>query len=284
MFTRATTAVNKLCPSLEFLVNQTGSKTYGCHLLRSRPAHLIPPFSEDGPKLVSPEADGLFYGPQLDWLKDFSKDKSWSWIETRPDIIIGFVPNTNFYSLGMALGFFLSLYREIHGEGAECPFPGTADSWKAKSQDSSSDMIARQTIHAMLSPKTQKGQAFNVADHQAPTSWSEKWPVLCSLFSLKGVKFPGDNPVEVRKFIKDNYEAWEHMENKYGLQKGHADNAKVFPGFEYFLLSMFEVDRPYDMSRLYGEFGFVEERGPGESFWGVFDRMGRAGLIPKEFK
>ncbi|VUC28756.1 unnamed protein product [Clonostachys rosea] len=284
MFKRAIIASDKLCPKLEFVVNQTGAKTYGCHLLRNRPDYLVPPFHEDGVKLGEPESATLFYYPMLDWLTEFAKNKSWSWAETRPDIIIGFVPNQNWYSLGMALGFFFSLYREINGEGAECPFPGTADSWLAKSQDSSSDMIARQTLHIALSPDTPKGHAYNVADEQAPRCWRDKWPVLCSLFGLKGVKLPEDNPIEVRQYIKENYGRWEGMEKKYGLQSGHADNERVFPGFEYFLITQFDTDRWYDMSRLYKEAGFTEERSAKQAWGPVFDRMRVAKLIPAEFK
>jgi hypothetical protein len=40
-------------------------------------------------------------------------NKTWKWCETRPDIIVGFVPNQNFYSLGTVLGVYLSLYREV---------------------------------------------------------------------------------------------------------------------------------------------------------------------------
>lgn len=283
LFKRAITAADTICPALEFVVNQTGAKTYGCHLLRNRPDYLVPPFHEDGPKLGHPGAETLFYYPQLDWLTEFAKDKKWSWAETRPDIIIGFVPNQNFYSLGMALGFFFSLYRELNGPGAECPFPGTDDSWKAKSQDSSADMIARQTIHVALSPKTKKGEAFNVADEQAPHCWRDKWPVLCAQFGLKGVKKEG-NPIEVRKYIKEHKDVWERMEDKYELQKGHADNERVFPGFEYFLLTLFDTDRWYDMNRLYGEAGFKEERSAGEAWGPVFERMRKAKLIPAEFK
>lgn len=287
MFKRSTIAVDKLCPKLEWLVNQTGAKAYGCHLLHNRPESLVPPFPEDTPRLEGAAAATLFYYPQLDWLSEFSANKSWSWTETRPDIIIGFVPNQNFYSLGMSIGFFLSLYREINGEGAECPFPGTDASWVAQSQDSSADMIARQTIHICLAPEMQKpeakGRAFNVGDEIKSHCWREKWPVLCAQFGLRGVKKAEDNPIEVRKYIKDNYATWEAMEAKYGLRSGQADNKMIFPGFEYFLMTQFDMDRQYDMSRLYDGVGFKEERTAGVSWGGVFDRMKAAKLIPKEF-
>ena len=284
MFKRATIAVDKICPKLEMVVNQTGAKAYGCHLLGNRPASLVPPFKEDTPRLEGDFAKTLFYYPQLDWIEEYARNKSWSWVETRPDIILGFVPNQNFYSLNMAMGFFFSLYREIIGEGAECPFPGTDKSWVAKCQDSSAAMNARETIHVCFAPTTKKGDAFNVADERNPHCWREKWPVLCSLFGLKGVKLSEQSPIEVRRYIKDNKSTWEAMEDKYGLRKGHADNERIFPGFEYFLLTQFDFDREYDMGKMYDVAGFKEERKAGETWGATFELMRRARLIPGEFK
>lgn len=285
MFKRAVTALDRLSPALEFVVLQTGAKHYGCHLLTAKPASIVPPLKETDPPLPSPYGEKLFYLPQLRWLTEFSRGKRWGWADPRPDIIVGFVPNQNFYSLGSALGIYLSLRREIDGEGAECPFPGTQRSWEALSNDSSADMIARQTLHVSLtSPWSERqGEAFNVADMRTPLCWREKWPVLCSYFGLKGVKLPQDDPVEVRRYIKEHLKEWEAMENKYGLQRGHADNPRIFPGFEYFLLTQFDFDRQYDMSKMYDRAGFKEERGPLEAWGGVWDRMRRAKIIPSEF-
>lgn len=285
MFRRAVTALDRLSPALEFVSLQTGAKHYGCHLLENHPTDDIHvPLSEYMPRLKQPHHDKLFYYPQLDWLKDYAADKKWYWNDTRPDIIIGFVPNQNFYSLGTVLGVYLSLWRELHGQGAECPFPGTTQSWKALSIDSSSDMIARQTLHVSLTApwSERKGEAFNVADAQTPSSWETKWPALCSYFGLKSVKLEEDNPVEVRSFIKANLGTWETMEKKYKLQSGHADNSRIVPGFEYFLLTQFDFDRQYDMSKLYGT-GFTEERSTLQAWGGVFDRMREAKIIPANF-
>ncbi|ROT37766.1 hypothetical protein SODALDRAFT_340142 [Sodiomyces alkalinus F11] len=284
MFKRAITAIDALSPALEFVVLQTGAKAYGCHLLRNRPANMVPPLAETLPRMTPPHDTGLFYYPQLDWLADFARNKPWSWCETRPDIIIGFVPNQNWYSLGMALGVFFSLWRHVHGVGAEVPFPGTRDSWEALSQDASADMIARQTLHLSVAAagdgRVEKGAAFNVADERRASCWREKWPVLAGYFGLRGVKRDEDNPVEVRGFIKENLAAWEEMEGKYGLEKGQADHPRIYPGFEHFLLTQFDIDRHYDMSKMYNGTGFSEERTTLQAWGGVFDRMKRAKIIP----
>lgn len=234
MFKRSTIAMDKLSPALEFVVLQTGAKMYGCHLLENHPTDYIHvPLSEDQPRLKQPHHDMLFYHPQIDWVTEFAKDKKWSWCDTRPDIIIGFVPNQNFYSLATVLGIYLSLYAAVEGKGVECPFPGTEKSWINKSNDSSSDMIARQTLHLSLNlPKDMKGEGFNVADARAPETWSTKWPKLCSYFGLKGTGPQKGQDLEVRKYINDHIDAWKKLEKEHDLKEGVADSDLTFKGFE----------------------------------------------------
>ncbi|KIW09230.1 uncharacterized protein PV09_00157 [Verruconis gallopava] len=244
MFKRSTTAIDHLSPNLEFVVLQTGSKWYGIHLTATVPDYgetpgIKTPFKEDMPRLKKPYDDMLFYHPQIDWITEYAKDKKWNWCDTRPDIIIGFVPNQNFYSLGTVVAFYLSLYRAINGEGAECPYPGTKKAWTAKSILSCSEMIAHQTLYLSLNlPASRKGESFNVADCKYPTTWEQDWPVICKYFGLKGTAPPDDSKDrEVRKYIKDNFETWKRLEKEHGLKTGLADSPKTFPGFEYFLFS-----------------------------------------------
>ena len=169
------------------------------------------------------------------WIAEYAKDKKWSWCDTRPDIIIGFVPNQNFYSLATVLGIYLTLFATVEGRGKECPFPGTLKSWQAKSNDSSADMIARQTIHLSLTlPEDMKGEGFNVADAKTSSTWSAKWPQICSYFGLKGVGPPKDETEtpEVRKYINDHIDAWKKLEQQCDLKKGVADSDLTFKGFE----------------------------------------------------
>lgn len=181
------------------------------------------------------------------------------------------------------MGIFLSLYTAVEGNGAECPFPGTWKSWIAKSNDSSSDMIARQTIHLSLTlPMSAKGQGYNVADAKKPETWETKWPILCDYFGLKGTPPPKNatgKELEVRKYIKDHFSTWQKLEKEHGLQQGIADSDLTFSGFEYFLLTQFDFDRQYDMTKMYST-GFTEERNTKETWGGVFDRMRKAKQIP----
>jgi len=142
-------------------------------------------------------------------------------------------------------------------------------------------MIARQTLHLSLTlPSNVRGEGYNVADAKYPSTWADKWPALCGYFGLKGTPPPKDNePLEVRKYIKDHFDIWEKLEKEHGLKKGIADSPLTFAGFEYFLLTQFDFDRHYDMTKMYAT-GFEEERTPLQAWSPVFDRMREAKMIP----
>ncbi|KZL65982.1 SirQ protein [Colletotrichum tofieldiae] len=282
---RAITALDTLSPSLEFVVLQHGGRYYGLHLMESRPRDgFSPPYKETMPEIPQPFRDELFYYAQLDWLGAYAADKKWGWCETRPDIVVGFAPSHNGYNLAATIGVFCSLFREIHGEGAGCPFPGTATSWKALWSNSSSGMLARQAIHVSLTEPwcLQKGEAYNGADARVPSSWSERWPALCSYFGLKGVKLEEDDPVEMHAFIKENQDVWEAMKDKYDLQRRYLNTATQVPTWEHAMVSQFDFDRPYDVSKVYAT-GFSEERDTLQAWGRVFDRMREAKIIPSLF-
>lgn len=250
---------------------------YGFALLQE---HYLPtPLSECLPRLRQPYHDLLFYHPQLDWIASFCKDKRWTWCETRPDIIVGFVPNSNYYSLATSLGVFLTLYVELEGKGSELPFPGTMKSWKAKSNEAGSDMIARQTIYISLHKDTcGNGEAFNVASSSRWENWERKWPLLCQYFGLKGTP-PTENPLEVRTYINEHIEDWKEIEKRYGLRSGIANSERILPGFEYFHLTQADFDRHYDMSKL-AKVGFAEEHVIMDTWGTTFNRMREAKIIP----
>lgn len=148
-------------------------------------------------------------------------------------------------------------------------------------------MIARQTIHLSLNLRIeQKGEGFNVADAKSWSTWSEKWPQITKYFGLKGTGPRSDDQksVEVRKYINEHLHVWKQLEERHGLKKGVADSDLTFPGFENWLLTYFDFDRQYDMTKMYStppDKPFTEEKSTAETWGGVFDRMAEGRLIPK---
>lgn len=150
----------------------------------------------------------------------------------------------------------------------------------ARCNDSPAEMIARQSIHLSLFANTKKGGGYNVADARTCSMWSQKWPKLCAYFGLKGVGPPNDNkPLEVNKYIDEHMDAWKELGKKRELKTGNAESLRRVPGFMYAMLSLFDFDREYDMTKIYST-GFTEERTTIEAWGKVFDRMKEGRIIP----
>ncbi|EON67348.1 hypothetical protein W97_06601 [Coniosporium apollinis CBS 100218] len=279
---RAVTAVENLSKNLKYVVLPTGTKAYGVHLIDKFP--FTPPLAENLPRIPEPYASEMFYYNQLDMLASLAKGKQWTWCEVRPDVVVGFVPNNNVYCLAQALALYLSCYAAVAGPGASVEFPGTAASWTILSNDSSQDILAKFSIWASLHPSETGGQAFNVADNARPSSWSEKWPVICEFFGLKGVGPPpnGGSGPQPGEYLVEHVETWRELEQKHGLQKGRVEgNERSFGGFPYFIMTMFNFDRQMDMSKLHETWGDekVETDAKG-AWWTAFERFRRAKIIP----
>lgn len=80
------------------------------------------------------------------------------------------MPQNNAMNIAQALGLFLSLWRDIEGEGSEVRFPGSSEAWRALHTDTSQDILARFHIYASLHPTQTTERAFNVVDGPA-TTW-----------------------------------------------------------------------------------------------------------------
>ncbi|KAK4941420.1 hypothetical protein LTR10_018689 [Elasticomyces elasticus] len=278
---RAVTAVEKLSDSLKFVVLPTGTKAYGVHLIENFPWKDKLPLSESLPRIPEPYASQMFYYNQLDILKSMSKGKSWTFCDIIPDVVVGFVPNNNIYCLAQALSLYLSLVHDIEGPGAEVVFPGTMESWSIQSNDSSQDIIARFAIYASLHPEVSAGQTFNAADNARSSSWSVKWPVICEYFGLKGVAPTNGSGPDPVKYTVDNRERWLALEKKFGLQTGRVGNERSFGGFPYFIMTMFNFERPLDMTKMHKAWGSgKEETDTKGAWWTAFDRFRKAKIIP----
>jgi len=178
------------------------------------------------------------------------------------------------------LALYLTLHREIYGEGSSVVFPGTTASWSIKSNDSSQDILARFSIYASLHPEVSTGESFNVADAAQPSSWSIKWPIICEYFGLKGVaptEGPGPDPAE---FLAAHRDRWLKVEKKYNLRSGRV-GGKGFSGYPHFIMSLFNFDRQLDLSKAHQAWGSAtEETGTEGAWYTAFDRFRSAGIIP----
>lgn len=220
----------------------------------------------------------MFYYHQIDELARLSEGKAWTWTEVRPDNIIGFVPNNNAYCIAQTLAVYLSLYAFVEGKGSNVPFPGTAKSWTHLTNDSSQDIVGKFSIYASLHGHQTGGRTFNVADSQVPTSWSQKWPVICEYFGLQGTG-PVSNAPQPGAYTEKHRSHWDRLAAEKGLRQGIIANDVSNPGFQHFTMTLCDFDRQLslDESR---RVGFLDETNIKGAYWTAFDRFRAAKIIP----
>ncbi|KAI3550727.1 SirQ [Colletotrichum abscissum] len=285
---KAVTAIDRLSPSLQFVVLPTGTKAYGIHLIDHFPFAKKLPLRESLPRIPEPFGSQLFYYHQIDALSRLCEGKSWSWCEVRADTIVGFVPNNNIYCAAQTLGIYLTLFAEIQGKGVECPFPGNEKCWNNLSQESNQDILAKICIYASLHPNVTHKQTYNAGDNFESSSWRYRWPVICEYFGSKGTPpLPDRQALLPEHYLMKHVEKWKEMEKKYGLVGGHIINDRTFiepthgVGMIYGLTNMLGFDRQLDMTQCHEMWGSSKEEIDTKSSWHtVFNRFRKARIIP----
>ncbi|KAK5130066.1 hypothetical protein LTR08_002499 [Meristemomyces frigidus] len=262
------------CPNMRFFTLQTGGKAYGVEFADK--VDYNPPLSETLPRIPGPYAQNIFYYDQCDIMKRASEGKYWTYCEIRPDAIVGFVPQNNGMNIAQAVGIFLSLWREVEGEGSEVRFPGNNDAWTALHTDTSQDILARFHIYASLHPVQTTGRAFNVVDGP-PERWQEVWPEICAYFGLKGLapESTGE-PFSAQQWMESHRDLWQSWVARKGLKEG-ALEATSWKFMQDVIGIPFRRDYDSTASR---EIGFTEQRPHAEGYKMAFDEMRGAMIIP----
>ncbi|KZT39374.1 hypothetical protein SISSUDRAFT_1003543, partial [Sistotremastrum suecicum HHB10207 ss-3] len=275
MLETAIIALTKIGAPLKHVMLQTGAKGYGAEYYGQVEFPPIP-LKESTPRLPEPYASQIFYYSQVDVLKRLSVGKSWTFSEVRPDNIIGFVPNFNSMNEAQVFGVYLSLYRAVHGEGAEVPFPATNAAYKIMTTEASTGTLAKFQIHVSLNDdKFENGEAFNVGDKAA--SFETKWPAMAAYFGLEGVPPKQDNPQDaMEKWVHDHVETWAKLEGRYGLRAGAIEGTGWWFG-NIVIWAFF--DRPFDLTKM-KRVGFEEDGDTVKGYYAAWDLYKKAKIIP----
>ncbi|KAA8916066.1 hypothetical protein TRICI_001789 [Trichomonascus ciferrii] len=268
-------AVEQVAPKLEAVILQTGGKGYGFEFPDK--VEIKPPIPEDTPRIPEPYKSKIFYYTQYDLLTEMSKGKKWSFSEVRPDGIVGFVPGKNAMNMAQGMAIYLTLYRELHGAGAEIPFPGRTHGYHATHCDTFQDILAKMEIYVSLNrDKCPNGSAFNCADGGTVT-WAQVWPGICAHFGLKGVE-PTGRSADLEAFVKQHKDLWDTLTKKHGLKSGTVE-AQGWGHTQYMLVD-FDFNREFSLKKARSA-GFTESIPTVEGYKIAFDRMAAANIIPK---
>lgn len=190
--------------------------------------------------------------------------------------MIGFVPGTNAMNIAQGLAFYLTLYRQVHGEGATIPYPGAEHGYRHKHTDTFQDIAARGEIFAALNPdKCGSGRTFNIVNGDVVT-WADKWAPLTSYFGLRGVGPQGEFEPPAQ-FVHRHAGVWDEMVKRENLKPGRIE------GFSWAFLDVLMdkafFDRHYDVSAARAV-GFNETIDTVKAYTIAFDRMRQARIIP----
>jgi hypothetical protein len=207
-------------------------------------------------------------------LANLAKSKKWTWTEVRPDVIVGFVPNTNAMNAAGPLAYYLSLYRHLHGKDAEVPFPSTEKAWNATHTDTSAYILSHFEIYAALHPENTAARSFNIADGDV-TTWAEVWGGIVGYFGLRPGQ-PDPSWGSIKDFFDKHTKEWEEVVHKNRLVK-QKENATTW-AFAQAILNR-EFDCEYDLTAA-REAGFTGTVPTVKSYCRVFDKMSGAKFIP----
>ena len=156
------------------------------------------------------------------------------------------------------------------------PFPGNEKSWVNRYNESPQDTVARFSVYASLNPEKTASRSFNVGGQE--DTWKGKWPVICKYFGLEGTG-PEENSPQPGAYIAAHRKKWDELENKYNLKKGSVDSDIAHPGFQYYIMTMFDFDRQMSLEAA-KQIGFTEEMATPDTWKIAFDRMRAAKVIP----
>src|SRR5262245_22578195 len=122
MMRRVVLAVKSLSRNFQFIVYPGGSRGYGIY--RPDGVFTAPLVESMADNLPEDCMKTVAYPHYRSMLRKESLDQKWTWCELCPDAIIGFTPNGSGYSLAGHWAVYLYVYKLVHGEGAQIPYPG----------------------------------------------------------------------------------------------------------------------------------------------------------------
>ncbi|KAK5685398.1 hypothetical protein LTS10_003476 [Elasticomyces elasticus] len=273
--TSAVTAIEAVCPKLEFFTFSTGGKWYGFEF--GDKVKRVTPLKENAPRIPPPFGDHIFYYQQIDALENLNRGKKWTFADIRPDAIVGFVPNHNAMNIAEPIALYCALWKSLESS-VEIPFPGTAETYTSLHSDVSQDVVARMHIFASLHADQTGGEAFNIADADVSSSWKALWPGITSYFGLRGVEPSPDGRLAGEPWVRSKSAKWEQWMQENKVKDKVLD--RTCWGFMTTLANDYSTfDRSFDLSKA-RSIGFDERADHVQSYHKAFDRMRDARIIP----
>ncbi|EIP96607.1 nucleoside-diphosphate-sugar epimerase [Opitutaceae bacterium TAV1] len=246
-------------PALEHFTFYQGGKAYGSDL-----GPYKTPAREDDPRLMPPN----FYYAQEELVRERQRGRSWHFTGFIPDAVCGFATG-NPMNIFMVITIYATISREL---GLPLRFPGSDAAWRALTQVTSADLLARATAWAGAAPAA-RNDVFNLTNGDA-FRWQHLWPRIARMFRME-VADPV--PMSLAEYMADKQPVWDSIVAKYQLQPVPWHQIAAWPfGDAVFGMTYDNVFNTLKIRRA----GFHEATDTDEMFDGFLKKLRAGRVIP----
>ena len=255
------------CGSVEHVGLVTGLKHY-LGPFESYGRGILPdtPFREEQARLPVEN----FYYAQEDEVFAAAARQGFTWSVQRPHTIIGYAVG-NAMNMGVTLAIYATLCRET---GMPFVFPGSAMQWNSLTDMTDAGLLARHLLWSAVTPAAHN-QAFNVVNGDV-FRWKWMWERLAGFFGLEAATFP-DRVTPLEEQLAGSGPAWSRIAAKYGLVEHDLSRLASAWHTDADLGRPIEVVTDMSKSR---RLGFTDYVATDDSFFGLFDRLREARIVP----
>lgn len=258
LFRNAMTAIEPGAKGLEHVCLLQGSKYYGRHL-----GPFKTPAKESDPRHFPPN----FYYAQEDFLKDFAKDKRWTYSLMRPHIVCGY--GRTDLNLPKPIAVYATLCKEL---GLPLRFPGPEAAYRAVHCASDVELLNKGMLWAATTPGA-ANEAFNMVNGDF-FRWEHLWPKFAEYF---GMKSSGVQQIDLEYMMADKEALWNGIVRKHDLLKTPFAEAAHWGYANYAFAPCYDIMLDNTKARKHGFQEFVDTD---EMFIRIFDSFRRERFIP----
>lgn len=238
--------------------------------------NLKPPFYENSPRIPDPFRSKISYYTQYGRLTELSANKPWTYIEIRPDGVVGSAPSSNAMNMSQGTAIYLSLIGACTAR-RQSPLPGL----RARVQDDAHGHVPGRALPPRDLHRRVHGRLRRWSRVQRPAdgpviTWADVWPRLCAHWGLKdGGPQPEAQPIA--EFVKQSRGVCRELCAQYGFKESLVDEQGW--GHLHFMIVQFDVHREVDLADS-RKVGFNESIDTVEGYFIAWRRMTEAGPIP----
>jgi len=212
-------------PALRHVHAVTGGKWYGIHM-----GPYLTPSRESDPGHLPPN----FYFDLQNFLASESKNKSWTWSTSRPNIISDVLIGRG-RNLLSTIGAYAAICKHL---GRPLDFPGKPGTYTSLQEMTDAGLLGKAIFWMCTSP-TAQNEAFNVVNGDL-FRWENIWPKLAEHF---GMKMGRVRHFSLVRWMADKGPVWDEIVEQHKLRPMSLDSiaqwdfADFLLGWDYDVIS-----------------------------------------------